>query len=535
MISRSEIRNLRMLALAACVIGLCTESATAQRDRVRRVARRDSDDLSKFLIESESERRRSTSPSILDRNSGFDASRVDMRAVRLLVTRQADDAARLYQQIDADSARTPSIRGVLSDSLKFRARTAMLAQDIDAIREAARVAARIQELDRDWRLLSHGIKQLPYVSRRVLDIVAALDKTDEQLGRAFKMNPQIDRMELLSQVMAMRADFDNLIDDIELEVGNTAKARELIRRTRSIREHTSYAADLISEHGTYDRIVAAYRRAEEDWRPIAHELAQYNNRYIDRSVRRIVTGANHLKELLWMEQDTDLTQLIEVGNAMRRRVDEFFRRTPLLLLLKLEDKHAAVESAKDFLDACEVYTDAVRENESQDVLIEVFQDLQNTGRSFVAVYQPLPSQSGQLVLQDIRRDLVTLQEMANSHYVGDGFNLPEATRRGAEIQTLAEHLDSDLKHWLRTSNESFANTALRSSAQFVANTTKLYDGLVDRRPREEIRARVSVVYDDWQRINQYLRRAPREDRQHMLSVSAKLTAALYDLMLPLGL
>lgn len=534
MVSPARLRAIRLATSVGCLFGIVsgTLQAQTQRNTVPRVARRDSEDLSKFLIETE---KRNVGDSFFNSPSTIDANRINMSSVRTLLDQFADGANRLYRAIDAETQYNPRLRAILSDAMKLRARATMLSQDAQSSRDLTLIAASVREIDSDWRLLSHNIKRMPQVPRSVLAIVTGLDRIDEQIERAFQIEPQFDRRELLTQVMAMGADFNNLIDDIELEMGMTAEARELIRGVRSIRTQAAYSADLIAERGDYKRIVEAYQRAEADWEPIAKRLASVNNRYIDRSVRRIVSAGNTIKQLLWLDNEADISELINTANSMRANVDEFFKRTPLLLMVKLENPQLALRAANSFYDACDVYTEQVRDNADIDTLMEVFKDLETTGHDFLKIFSPLPSRQGQLVLSDINRDLASLQELAQSHYGGDGFDLIAATNIAAEMETLAEHIDFDLRQWLRQSNDPQSRAALQLSAQFKANTRQLSNSIAVRRPREEIRTLTAKVYEDWRRIDQVLRRAPEEDRLHMASISSKLTSALYDLMLPLGL
>ncbi len=519
-----------------CLGAMCPAAADAQ-SRVRQVARRDSEDLSRFLIENESRTNRleRTQTPVFDRAGTLDVSRTDMGTLRRLLSRFADDMSRLYQQLDVESDRNPRLRSVLSDALKLRARSALLAEDAGTARDARAIATSLRELDRDWRLLSFNIKALPAVARTTLALVSTLDQTEAQLAAAVSMKPQLDRRELVKLVMAMRADLDNLLDDIQLELGDTDKARELTRKVRSIRQQAVYAADLVSEGEDYERIVEAYQRAESEWRPVARDLMELNNRYIDRSVRRIVAIGNQMKELLWLEQGIDRGQLIEVATSLKQDVDEFFRRTPLLLILKLDDPNAAIDAANYFLDAAEVYTDQVRLGEDETVLAEVYRDLEVTGRDFVNVFDGMPSRAGQLVLNDIRRDLATLRELASSHNTGDSLDMPRASELAAEMDMLAEHVEFDLNHWLQNSNEPFKPAALRASQQLRESTRRLSAAFQARATRDQLEKLTTAVYRDWREVNQYLDRAPREDREHLLSVANKMTSALYDLMLPLGL
>ena len=540
MVSPARSRSARMVAFCGCLVGMFAATVEAQsRPRVqtqrgvRQIARRDSDDLSKFLLESES---RSVADSIFYRNeTAADLQRLNMSTVQSLLNTFAEDTNRLYQQVRAQSRYTPRLRSMQSDAVQLRARATMLAQNAQASRDLTRIASGVREIDTDWRQLSHNLKHVPQVPNNLLQLVANLDRTSDQIEKAFEIEPQFDRRELLTQVMAMRADFDNLIDDIALELGNSADSRELVRRVRSIRTQAAYSADLIAEQREYSRVVEAYRRAEAEWKPVAVRLASIHNRYIDRSVRRIVHAGNEIKKLLWLENDADITELINAASTMRANVDKFFKGTPLLLMVKFESPQVALQAANSFYDACDIYTEQVQANADVETLMEVFRDVQVTGNDFLRTFRPLPSKQGQLVLSDISRDLGTLQEMAQSHYGGDGFDFIAATEFSSEMESLADHIDWDLRQWLRNSNDPSARQALALSKQFKTRTSQLSNAIAQRRSRPEIRTMTETVYKDWNQLSQILRRAPKEDQQHMASISRKLSASLLSLMVPLDL
>ena len=533
MFSREGFRNLQLLVSTACLVGLLVTSSYAQQQRdPRRVARRDTDDLSKFLIESDT---RNQYDSMMYRRSNVDLSRLNVQSVRTLLDQFADGVNRLYQQINAEVQYNPQLRSVMSDAIKIRARATLLAQDMRVQQDITRLATSVRELDSDWNQLSYAISGLPQIPRALLTTVASLDRTNKEIEQTFQMEPQINRRELLTEVLAMRADFDNLMNDIELELGTTNEARQLVYNVRGIRQQAEYAADLISEGGDYKRIVEAFRRAQTDWKPVYAQLAKNDSRYIERSVRRIVSAGNELKQLLYLENETNVAELVQTADGMRRHVDEFFKRTPLLLILKLDNPHVAIDAANNFLDSWDVYREEVTTGADQDTLMEVFRDLQTSGATFVTVFRPLPSRAGQVVLSDINRDLSVMREMAQAHYVGDGFDRSETTNSAAEIQTLAEHLDYNLRQWLRNSNDPNASNNLRLSAQFVDNAKRLHIASMNRATREEITNRTQAVWTDWRRLSPILQRAPREDRQYTESLRGKLTSTLVDLMLPLGL
>jgi len=532
MLFRPTFRSLQLVSLSMLLVVVCVCTANAQRRGTERIARRDSDDLGKFLIESDT---RGVGDSMFYRPTEIDTKRINIQDVRGFLKQFADGANRLYQQVDVEANYNARLRPYKSDALKLRARSLMLSQDAQGRPDLPQLASGVREIDTDWHQLSHDIQRLPQVPRQILTTVANMDRTSEQVEQAFQIKPQVDRRALLNEVMAMRADFDNLIDDIELELGSTQEARALVRTVRSIRQQAVYSADLIAESGEYDRIVTAFQRAETDWEPVARRLATSNSRYIQRSVRRIVSAGNRLKQLLWLDSETDMSQLIETASGMRKHVDEFFVRTPLLLMLKLQDPHAALDSARNFLDACDVYTEQVTENAGQETLMEVFKDVQVTGDQFVQEFRPLPSKAAQTVLADIRRDLVTLREQASQHNQGTGFDRDRATELAAEIEAMADHIDYDLQRWLRNSTSSGATATLKLSKQFVENSKRLQVNLMNRVTLEQAQQSATAAFRDWRRLRPVLQSAPEEDRQHMANMSSKLTDAFIDLMLPIGL
>ena len=226
MLSPYTQRGVRLVTTTGCLAAMLVISVQAQTRDTRRIARRDTEDLSKFLREIE---RNDVHDPFFDRTE-VDPNRINMSNVRTLVNRFADDANRLYQQIDVESRYMPRLRSELSDAMRLRSRAALVAQDAETARDLTLVANGVKELDRDWRRMSHNLKHMPQSTpRSITELVVLLDRTSGELEKAFQINPQFDRRALLTQVMAMRADFDNLIDDIELEMGTTVESRELVR------------------------------------------------------------------------------------------------------------------------------------------------------------------------------------------------------------------------------------------------------------------------------------------------------------------
>ncbi len=521
-------QSLRISCAAVCLSSLVVQSTIAQTTRI---ARRDSDDLSRFLIESEN--RESLGRSLLGAESQFDATRVDVSLLKTMATRFARYAAQLNRQLEAEYRNNPALRGLIADSLKLRARTAMVVQDLERSTPLERIGPSIQQVDRDWRQLSYAISQLASLGADSRKTVDRLNQTGREIEAQLQLKPQVNRQELLAQIVALTADFDNLIDDLDLELGSNSQSSEVIRKARRAMQETNYLADVVVDRSSYDRIVREYQAFTRSWQTASADLSRINNRYVKRGVRRIAVGNDNLGQLLRLDQKPNRTELSQLTSGLMTDIDEFFTRMPLLLVLKVKDKHSVIDVSDRFLTACRDFEKCVEQNSPDSRLRDCYREMETASRTFFQTFEATPSKSARTFLADIRYDLSTLKSL--THSSTGNYQYQTAVDLAGKLETLTDHLSYDVNRWLQSSNVSFRDVARRDAQQLMQNARKLHNSLLSRASKDRLQAEVNAVYQDWRRVHGYLRQTPDSERQHFADLATHITDSLYDLMIPLDL
>ncbi|MCA9073166.1 MAG: hypothetical protein KDA84_29790, partial [Planctomycetaceae bacterium] len=439
------------------------------------------DDLLRSLIENELQRRDQDrdrlndplrnnlgSPSLSPNSPSVSPSRLtsptremlEARRVLADVTRDADSLAVLLNE---DMRRVPGVRPYLDDVLRLRARVAILAERSRRFNDHRDIHPDLQELDRDWRLLSYRLAQLRGLDTRTITQIQRLNTFAKELGRAFEIDIQLDRQELLRKTAALSADLHNLMDDIEIEVPRSQQQIDLLLRGRRIEQQARQVANTVADTGDYQTVTGQYREFQRVWYPFATDLRPLNNRYLERGVRRVNEVDGSIHELLYLPQQMDREKLVYLSGVLQRDVDDFFVRAPLKLMINLPNSDRVLSTADEFYGVCENFTDVVKRGENTQQIIDAYHYIEDSWRSFSGVFRELKSQAAQQVLAEIGNNIVALghalQVTGGGH--DGGYDRHNALEIAASLDNAARHLENDIGRWLSVRSVNFRDYALQ--------------------------------------------------------------------------
>lgn len=484
------------------------------------------DTLLQSLIESELERREfGTTPAPTHTPRPAPAlSSQNMTRVRTLLDEFAAETTQLLYELNANDA-IPGMRPLISDALKIRARAGVLAQKARRDNDLTNVTAEFQNLDREWRGLSHSLTHLRDLPRRIRESADEIERYDRELGTLLKVTPQLDRSELLREVSGLVADLTNLIEDVEIELGRN-EARQILVDGHRTQQQANYLVQTIASNYERDRIVADYKQFQSLWYPLAAKLRPYENRYIERSMRRIRSTDQRLHELLRIEQEVNQQQLLDITGVLTKDVDEFFARTPLKLLIELPNNYEVLPTADEFYGVLQNFADVVSRGESYNEMVDAFEYVEDSGELFVNTFKGIRSQSALSVLREIEHSLTSLRQ---SLQVERNMDMSRAIELAASIDVLAERLDIDTNRWLNRSRVPFRIEALRESATFVQATHHIHEGLVSGADLGQIRNEVRMLFDTWRKVYGYISQCDTDDRARLAETATRITPNLVEL------
>ena len=308
----------------------------------------------------------------LNSQTQADLSRIDIRVVQNLLRESVLESERLYKSLETDWRRSPEIRPLLSDLITMRARASRIAQDVDSKVALERLLPQFQQLDSDWRLLSHQISQTRQVSNASRDSTQRIDRLGRELEKLFKMEPQLDRRALTSELANLASSSRNLVQELEMDPSGGSGISNLIVDARKLDQQAYRVQTLVYDNRGYSDIVSEYNRFVTMWAAMSPQLRQINNSYIDRIVSNIVQSDSQLHNLLWLEQQTSRENLRLIADGLMRDVDEFFNRVPLKLLMHFKDANRILQTANDFYGTVQNFQDCVKRNENEVRMLECY-------------------------------------------------------------------------------------------------------------------------------------------------------------------
>jgi len=295
-----------------------------------------------------------------------------------------------------------------------------------------------------------------------------------------------------------------------------------------VRQQADYISDIVASRGEYDDIVDEYRLFRELWYALAKKLRPLDNRYVERGLRRISSTDKTLHELLWVAHTAERGDLLDLTTTLMRNVDEFFSRTPLKLVLRLDDANHAINTADEFYGVCQNFVDCVERNETDEELRQCYSYVEEAAESFQQTFRLLRSNAAQIALHEIEDGVIALRNQ--THYSSSGYDRRRAVELAASLENLADHLQVDVREWLGRKREPFRDEALRETSRFADRAHRLHAALSYRTPRQQIAAEAHDLFETWRTLYyEYLRKCDTDERSHLASLAFSITSDLTDL------
>ncbi|HUG92047.1 MAG TPA: hypothetical protein VML55_14505 [Planctomycetaceae bacterium] len=515
------------------------ERAAAQRtDDQRR--RELVDELLRSLIESELQQRNAQpvqprfepAPQPAARTNVAPTPRVvnaptrEMTEARRILADVQRDAEQLATLLSNDVSRVPGIRTYLGDVLKLRARAAFVAQRSAQLNDHRELLADLQNFDRDWRVLAHRLQSLGGLDRRAEQSIERLNGHAQALSKIFNMRPQVDYRELLQKAAALAASLRTLIEDIEIELGESTQRRELLLDGRRVEQQAISVMNTVADGTDYDVIAAEYQKFQTLWAPYASRLRPVENRYLERAARRVREADAAIHTLLWLPQELDRTQILHLTELLKKDVDDFYARAPLRLLIELPENERVLPIADQFFGVCENFIRNVESGENPSTIVDDFGFIESSWQEFDRLLRPVNSRAAQQVLQQIQE---RMQAIRTALKMQDGPDRRVSVDLAASLDNLSEQLQQSIGHWLAFQSVSFRNEALRDTAEFASAAHQLHVDVLAGADTRAIRQNADRLHELWRKVHQWVSRCETDDRMYLLRLSSRITPALVDL------
>jgi hypothetical protein len=451
----------------------------------------------------------------------------NINRVRQLLDSFATEASRLTVAMSTNRNRNDNLRAHQHEALQFRARSAVVAQKASQTTNVQTIATEFESLDRDWRLLNTRLSQIHDVDNTTRQHIQRLNEIDQELCDLLKVRPQLNRSELLTKTTALVVDLRNLLEDIQIELDNAPNRTELLLAGGRLQQQARQVSTIVAENGDYDNIAEEYKRFRNLWGQFAANLRSHNNRYLERSVRRVRDVDNAIHDLLWLPRGIDRLQLLHLTQVLERDVDQFFNRSPLRLLINLPTPQAVLPTASEFYGVCEHFRDVVSRDEDQAELITSYHYIESSWRGFYNLFQHMQSDAAKHVLTEIEQSLAALR---NALQIQETVDRGELVRLAAAMENLAETLEFDSRTWLNRRRDSRSRRpAAQELEGFAAAAKSFHENAVKGGSIQQLRTDSDALFERWERVKGVIAQCDTVDRAHLDHLASRINPVLVEL------
>jgi hypothetical protein len=456
------------------------------------------------------------------------AGSFDLKELRPLVRKFSEAATQLTYSLNDQMAQLPGLRKIYSEALRLSGTAVNVNKHAEKHGADRLLQEELQQLDADWRELAYRVENVRGLSEDSRTLVADANEIDNRIRQLIGIQPQLDRLQLNLKVAGLAADLENLQEDISSELGNGQNAQAYRRSVSRVRQVVLNLMTVIrDDRSGADVIVDEYKQFETLWTPLIARLRTEDDRTIERSLRRVSASASQIHQLLLLPQKMDKTQFVFLATALKKDIDEFFERTPLILVMQLPKSKQALATADQFYSVCARFVEVVNRGPDESEILDSFRKIEQAERAFNDVYGEVDSDRAVAVLNRISQTVNSLR--SSLQIQGDDFDSQTASEIAASIQNFTEQLESTTKHWLEQDRQPFVRDCLREVADLSERAAHLHDDLLDGRSQTELKTEMTDLYETWRRVYGYLINCNTQDRPTLGRLSSSLTPAMVEL------
>ena len=457
-----------------------------------------------------------------------DAGAVDGKALRPLIRVFSDNLTQLTYALNEQMGQVPGLRQTYTEALRLSGTAVSVNKYSERYGVDRTNLEQLKQLDADWRELAYRIESLRGITDETLDLVKGVNDADHRIRQLMGIQPQLDRRQLYLKAASLAGDLDNLQEDLAAELGNGQDAQAYRRLVSRLRQVVLNLISIIrDERSDTNVIVEEYKQFESIWSPLVVKLRGEDDRNIERGIRRVSASVSEIHQLLLLPQKMDQSQFAHLATTLKKEIDEFLERTPLILVMHLPKSKLALSTADQFYVACAQFTEVVKRGQDQAEIMEAFRRIEVAERAFIDVYRDVDSDKAVAVLNRISQTVNALRSSLHLHR--DEFDSRAAEDLAASIQNLTEQIEGTTKRWLEVERHSFAQACLQDAADLTDQAARLHDNIVTGKPQAELKGEITELYERWRRVYDYLLKCQTEDRQAMGRISSNLTPALVEL------
>lgn len=457
----------------------------------------------------------------------LNSSSLSISEVRSTLEKFSSDSSALAISLNRVMYQVPGVREYIADVLKVRARSSILVDKVRRDSNLNLIASEYGEIDQLWRVVSHQLEQVRGLDRESKKLIVSMNESDRKLGDLLQTGPQLKRTELLRQTSALTNALSILVEDIEMELSREPQRFELVREGQLVEQRMVQVSNLIIDRQNYDSIKREYLAYRDSWNAFSTRLRPYNNRILSRGVQRVVQQDRTIQELLWLPQDgANFQEIAHLTEALKRDVDEFFRRATLRLLISLPPANY-ISTSDEFYGTVENLIDTVNHNESTSELITSFSYIEHSWKEFSALFHTVESPAALQLLDKVDNSINALRISLRIEQPSESIDIAKLV---VSLEAQSAQLSIVAEQWLATESPSFRRSTQDSIRDFSSIAHELHR-LVMVRPTSMalVRTKSSELFESWFQVHDKISRCETREKYQLQETAVRITQMLMDL------
>jgi hypothetical protein len=512
------------IAIASVMLGICM-SATAQA-QVRPVSHTGQSHLFDDIVKG-----------LVDQNLNFNSSRPldqnrnpvagpELQQAQQAITRFANDAGLLISALRIEERYSPNVRGLIGDALRVKADADVLVQRAAYMTTIRQFTDEYANIDQQWRVLSNQLKQIPNVGSRVVQEVNRVNQSAEAIARNSKLDPQMQRDELMQSFHALAADLKYLSDDIGTDLWSHPNRDTLAQQVFDLQNRTNQLVSAVQYNYGYQYVKGSYEQFFEKWMVTKRSLREIDNQNLQRHIDHVTQATERLHELLWLPPFVDGGDILYMANTLKTNLDSICDGISLTKLMALPNSDKIFAAAREFYSMCDQFRSTVSSAQEFDEVQWDFREVDVAWNDLRNLIVNLKDQSTMQNIAQIDNSIMDLRDALGQQSTVDTHEIMEVV---STIDNMTDLLYYDLNRYVGQSNRypaSFRSQAVNSAMNLHRTAHTLYESVAQKHSASTIRQQSQALVSQWNDLQQYLAKIPADERAHIARTSGQIGPAL---------
>ncbi len=511
-----------------CSIPLTTTDAIAQTNP-RSASSEVLDGMVRSLIESRVPNPPRTAAA--DRRVPVAATDAQIREVRANLAGLAQELSQLVGTLYQDVNRTPGLRSLMGEALQVNATATLLSRQSAAQENLTWIAEEYRALDQAYRLLAFRLRELRNLSPTATRYLQRADEYQARLGQTLRVNPQLDRDQVMQQAAALATDVLRLVEEIDYEVADARTRYDLLLEGRRVYQQSRRISMDASQASSLEDVRGSYDQFQQIWEPLAARLRPLQLRLVDRQLQRVEASERSLQELLMLPVEVNRAELLYLTQILQRDLDQLMDGVTLRHLTALtQGRDRIIGDTNDFYAACGDFAECVRSGETPETMAQLYDYLDSNWQRVANILKNAEPTEARQVYRQLDRSVNEIREILA---VPKSVDRERIVQLGAELENLAARLEFDIRSSVSARPTAypaaFRTQCVQAAQEFRNVARQLNAEILAGQRMDRIRELTSQTLARWNVVLPYLDRFPGADRDHLYQTRRQIAPALVDL------